>query len=571
MNWRKTAIMGLLFIVVAFAFWFFEVKQKGERQKVKAEESRLLSGVSRIKRFRIETRSDIVEVAQDSATKQWQLVAPVFYPADNDEVQKVLKAALEAHYTDVVVDSGNPAEYGLAPVPWVRFTSEGKTFLLGEETPTKSGVYAQIEGNPEILLVPEKYRRELLKVSFDLRDKSILPSVDISEVDSAVFERDDGAVKFVRRGFQWWLTSPIEAEADNQIVENAIKTTMNAKAAEFAAEDHSDSTLKRLRAKPSCRAKFFTKSGTMLQMQFFFQPREKDTVPEFTFAYTPEKKPLFEVSQHIWQLIRKPVDYFRNHSLAKVTEADSFVVKGPSGFTLAVRRDGEGWRLTKPDTAKADRDQVNRFLRNVQYSRIDSFRSDNRFNPSGWKFEFYTADERNTYIIGDTTGNMVQLKEPGKREYYLVRKTNILKWCKPDWERFVSRRILDIDANKVQRMSITVDGDRYVFSRGEPKWKVKTPQGGGSAPFYRVRSAMDGILKLKYTNTYPDTVKWDEANAKLRADIVDSEGSSYYIAIGELEGGEKIAAVSGRTTYYAVPGGCINSIKRKLERVMEKR
>ncbi|RKZ28847.1 hypothetical protein DRQ26_00250 [bacterium] len=571
MSWRKTILLGIIFAIIVFGYWQFEVKGRKEKEKSKAESARLLRGIDRIKKFRIETRSDVVEVSQDTSSKQWQVIAPVIYPADNDEVQKVLKSALEARYTEVVSDSADPRKYGLSPVPWVKFTAEGKTFILGEETPTHSGVYAQIEGDPRILLVPTDTRNNLLKVSFDLRDKSILPNIDIADIDSVYIAREKDTLKIVRKGLKWHITSPIEAEGDNKFIDRTLRNIIGMKATEFAAEEHSDSIMKTIDAKPSGEVTFYTKSGTSLKAKFFAKYEKNDTTPEFIYAYTPDKKPLFEISEHIWELTKKEISQFRNHSLAAVDECDSFKILGTDNFVVSAKRIGDQWELTNPDTIKGDKEQIERFLRNFKYSRIDSFKNDGKFKYSGWRFAFYTAGDSTVYLIGDTIGSRIQLKQYNSpKEYYLVNKTNIFKWCKPDWKKFASYRLLELDANAVKKMNITVGDKKYIFERGKPKWKAKTPNGTEKVPFYRVRRAMDEILKLSYIDTYPDTVRWDENTAELRAEIVDTSGNDYYIAIGEIENGEKISIVSGKNVYFKISGSAFDRIKNKLDEVVKK-
>ncbi len=571
MDWRKTAILGAVFVVALAAFWAFEVRGRAKREREKVESQRLLPNVERIYRFRIETRSDVVEVAQDTTSKQWQVVAPVFYPADNDEVQEVLKAALEAHYTSVVSDSGDPRRYGLAPKPWVKFTAEGKTFLLGDETPTKSGVYAKLEGDPRILVVPFEYRRKLLKVSYDLRDKSILPSVEVEDIDSVRIARPQGELFICRKGVEWWLSKPIEAKGDNSMVGAFLRTLLRAKAAEFAAEDHSDSTLDALGARKEGEITFYTKSGAKLSMRVYARYAEGDTTPEFVYVSTPEKKPLFEVSDLVWRQLRKNPTDLRDRSICDVKDADMFAIRGPDGFEVEGRLSEGGWVITKPDSGKGDVDQIERMLRNFTYARVDSFRNDSNFKPSGWEFFFSVAGESTRIEVGDTVGNRVQVRRKGEGEYFLVHKTNILKWCKPNWRRFVSRRLVDVDATQLVSMTVRVGDSTYVFRKGKKKWHAKTPQGKEEVPFYRVRRAMDAVVKLTFTKQLPETTSWDEQNALLRAEFTDIGGNSYYIAIGDTTDGGRIAAASGQSSYFLVSKGAIKAILNKLNSVVKKK
>ncbi|RLF44094.1 MAG: hypothetical protein DRN09_03765, partial [Thermoplasmata archaeon] len=56
-------------------------------------------------------------VGIDSATGKWYLLEPVRYPADTVAVREVVDKALEAAYTVVVADSGNPEDRKLLLSP----------------------------------------------------------------------------------------------------------------------------------------------------------------------------------------------------------------------------------------------------------------------------------------------------------------------------------------------------------------------------------------------------------------------------------------------------------------------
>ncbi len=436
MSWRKTIILALALLVFAIGYWWFEIHLKTKHLRTEIEKTRLLENVYRIKRFRIETRSGSVEVAQDSITKRWNVVFPVFYPTDNDEVQNVLRAALGVRYTDVIADSGNPSDYGFAPSPWVKFSAEGKTFYLGDETPTHNGVYAQIDGDSRILLVDKQFRTDLLKLPLDLRDKSILPEIDVANLDTVKIIRPSGKITITRKGFRWWLTSPIIAMASNKIVDDMLDKLISAKAFDFAAENYADSTIKKLKAKIYARIIFYMSDSAEYSMNIYISDSMNDTMPEFVYASTNVKNPLFEISEDIYNLIRTPAELLRERRLFRVGDADRFVITGPNDFKFECKfRDGN-WFLIYPDSGKANNSEISKMLDRFDALFVDSFVNDSNFKPSGWKFSFYIGTDSIPILIGDTSNGEIQIKKDGEKEYYLVQDKEILNYCEPDRKKF---------------------------------------------------------------------------------------------------------------------------------------
>ncbi|RKZ34802.1 hypothetical protein DRQ33_01335 [bacterium] len=429
MTWKKTIILGIIFLLLGGAYWYFEIIQQESHIRKDLEQRRLLSGVSRIYKFRIKTRSDIVEVAQDTASKEWWVVHPVRYPADNKQVQVVLRAALGIHYTDVITENGHPQHFGLTPRPWVEFSAQGITFKLGDESPTGNGVYAQIDESDSILLVPLKYRRALLNTSADLRDKSILPDIELIDLDSVEIIRPDDRIALERKGFRWWITHPVYEKADNKIANELIQTIINEKATEFFAENHSDSILNRLDAKQLLESIFYTTDGNRYQLSVFGKYFPNDTIFEYILAYTPDKMPLFEVSSNMLAVSEISINDIRDRTPFSVSDADKIVIRSGDDFVFRAKYTENGWMMQYPDSIALNDEKVENILRTFESTYIDSFMNDGNFNPSGWEFTFYIGEDSLPLLIGKNVGKNVQLKLKTRDYYYLCNNPALMRLC----------------------------------------------------------------------------------------------------------------------------------------------
>lgn len=173
--------------------------------------------------------ADIAELTIRAATAEtttlrrtdgaWSLVAPVAAPADSVVVDSIV-SSLESMEIERVLDE-NPtalAQFGLeVPRVQVTFKTAGGAshqLSLGSDTPTRSGIYARVDDNPRLLLVPAFLETTFDKTSFDLRNRRVL-DVTREAIDRVTLAaRGTAPVELRREGVDWRLAAPIAARAD---------------------------------------------------------------------------------------------------------------------------------------------------------------------------------------------------------------------------------------------------------------------------------------------------------------------------------------------------------------------
>lgn len=88
---------------------------------------------------------------------RWQVAGPHADTVTSDLVDALLAAILDAPAEPVAADGEQRADFGLdQPVARVELTRrEGRpvTLLVGRANPAETGVYGQLEGNPQIVLM----------------------------------------------------------------------------------------------------------------------------------------------------------------------------------------------------------------------------------------------------------------------------------------------------------------------------------------------------------------------------------------------------------------------------------
>jgi hypothetical protein len=91
------------------------------------------------------------------ADGRWQVAAPHGDRVTSDLVDALLAAILEAPAEPVASDAEDRAAFGLdhpfARVELTRRTGPPVTLVVGGNNPAETGVYGQLEGNPQIVLM----------------------------------------------------------------------------------------------------------------------------------------------------------------------------------------------------------------------------------------------------------------------------------------------------------------------------------------------------------------------------------------------------------------------------------
>ena len=444
MRWRTTIILGLVLLIAAAGLFYWKKHRAVSEREQVAPAQKLLPPGKEIKDFWLITRSDSVRVGFVDSLGRWMVLYPVVYPADSVSVNSVVAAAKSAYYDRVIADAGDPADFGLAPKPWVRFIAGGDTFSLGEESPSKSGVYAQIAGDRRIFLVPEKFRRALLKISTDLRDRTIYPPISPTQVDSVVVFRGD-TISLVRRGFVWYISRPRWALADGKMVEQFTKPLFGLVAIDFGAEEHTPDVLREMGVQKLFSARIFLadSAGERVQdVDFYAKFFEADTGIEFIYAVVPQKKPLFEVGSDVLVLREmKFGDLMERTPLSAVTDAEKVMVTGPNGFALTLELEPAGWFVIyRGRKLRADDEKVENLLKMFSAVHIDSFVMGEGFVPKNWRFCFFLAPDSVCVEIGERFADMVQFRISGDSTwYFLTRNVDIERLCSPQNMEIVFR------------------------------------------------------------------------------------------------------------------------------------
>jgi Domain of unknown function (DUF4340) len=174
------------------------------------------------------------ETVLEKANGKWQITAPKPYPADQDTASQLVASTANVSGDRVVEDNkaSNLSAYGLnSPMLEVDITGKGgkvSKLKIGDDTPTNSGSYAIVDGDPRVFTVASYVKTGLDKSLNDLRDKRLLTfdQDKLSRVELIAKKQD---IEFGRDKDQWQIVKPKPLRADGLQVDEMLRKLKDAK------------------------------------------------------------------------------------------------------------------------------------------------------------------------------------------------------------------------------------------------------------------------------------------------------------------------------------------------------
>lgn len=191
---------------------------------------------------------------------KWRITRPGPYRADGDLVVDMLDKLGAARIREFVAAPTSLAAYGLDKPSrvtlWLGKDKDrtSKTLLVGKTDADKKGVYAQREGETEVLLVPVEAWDKVPKTVAMARDKTVLPYA-YDKVSRVEIESGAGKVMLERDGISWKITAPEALKADSGAVNNLLWRIRDLRAAGFL--DESGAGIPRYLSKPDATVRIW--------------------------------------------------------------------------------------------------------------------------------------------------------------------------------------------------------------------------------------------------------------------------------------------------------------------------
>ena len=315
----------------------------------------------------------------------WAIAEPRKLAADQGTLSTVLNNLTTATVDDVVdPHPSDLKQFGLDPPAYSLEVSTDSnppkfTLLLGDDTPTSGGIYAQVAGNPRVVTLANYLKSNFEKSLFDLRDRRALTleadQLREIEVDSKgkkwTLQKNPEGV--------WDLVLPPPVRADRFAVDGLISQLRGLTMQSIAAEEKKDQAAYGLGA-PELRLRLTGPSGEQA-----ITLGKKDKEGDRHYAVNSALLPVFTLnSTFLTEFQKDPADLrskdlfsYSNFEVKRV-EIDS--PKGHSAFELG--KDNQ-WKQTAGGSKTIPTAKMDTLLTRLRDLRASTFPKGSELAPLG--------------------------------------------------------------------------------------------------------------------------------------------------------------------------------------------
>ena len=335
----------------------------------------------------------------------WTITDPRHLQVDQGNFSGVLNSLTTAT-VDEVVDPhpANLKDFGLDPPSFtLEVTTDAKpqsfTLLLGDDTPTSGGLYAQASGNPQVFTLASYLKTSLEKKMFDVRDRRAmtlepdqLQKIEVSyKGTSWTLQKNPEGV--------WDLVLPPPVRADHYTVDGLVSQLRSLNMQTIAAEDKKKNGDYGF-GSPELHLQLAGGDGTQT---IVVGKKEKDA--ERYFAMNSALDPVFTLnSDFLTQFKKTPAD-LREKDLFSFSSFDvkHLEVDTPKGH-WAFDQQANKWKQTAPKPKDINSDKMDTFLSHLRDLRADSFPKDKTLADVGllkppYRFEVKSGEKNTTEIV----------------------------------------------------------------------------------------------------------------------------------------------------------------------------
>jgi hypothetical protein len=365
---------------------------------------------------------------------EWDIASPLAAKADTYEVNRLAEDLSSLKIEKVVEAQAadrDRAGYGIPQTVvslWLKGKPQPTVLEVGSENPLDNTLYAQLQGDPRIVLLPSLIKGDLDKKLFDFRRKDVF-AFETSQVATIGFQSKDAAWDAAAHGGEWYLEKPVAALARRSQVDGLLTTLSGLRAKDFTVEQRTAQDLKTYGFdKPD-----FKIDLTLLPAKaaLSFLVRKKD---DKVYVTTSAPGPIVTAEDQLLTDLDKKPDELREKRLDAINAWEVNGLELTRGaLHLAVTRGKAGsWAFASGATGPADDAKVETFIRELSTLEAESF-IDKPGPPSAYgldkpraeiKLETSTQEERTTRIdllVGNEDAAAKQVVVKNARLAYLFR------------------------------------------------------------------------------------------------------------------------------------------------------
>jgi hypothetical protein len=569
MRWQTTAVLALVLLLVGGFYYWYDVHQAPERQKVEGRKGRIFSAeAGDVTQVAIKRASDTVRLERKDDA--WQVLEPVTARGDRGAIDETLTSIVSAKMDREIADKpASLADFGLdKPAAEVTLTlKDGKQLglHLGAKNPTGVWVYARERDKPAVFVLGETVLRDTTRPVADFRDKTIL-AFDRKDVSGLDVVLTDDTLALETGDGKWKLTRPRALAADGQTVNEFLDKLQGAKVKEFVAE--APKSLDAYGLERPVRVAVHVGKDKDRSVKTLLLG--KHDAGKGVYAMRSGESSVLLLPEDVWSSLPKTVAAVRDKGVLafdreKVTRIE---VQGPRGAVTLVR-ESDRWKITQPEAVAADQVETGAILSRLGALRAQAFVAE---DAAGTARYLAKPEVRVTLTEQGAPAPRTLLLAPapdkrdgrptayaglaGGAQVVLVEATALTDLGKSMNELRDRTLVAGLEPKDVHRLQVRSDGKTVLLERrGDADWRVLEP-GKGSARTGRVDDVLYGVRALKWkTLVAPkaDDVAKYGLDKPAEVTLFRTDGTEIAtVLLGKREGDTLYVKLKSAPTVYAI-------------------
>ncbi len=235
MQFRGLLAAAAALAVLAIGIYFSNKNEKDKEGKPAADAPPKIVEIPAgdIKKIEVAKAGETTSIERGTDGK-WAVSSPKPLRADQDSANGVANTFTSLASDRLVEEKASELKsFGLeAPATTVTVTrKDGKStkLLLGDDTPTQSGVFARIDGDPRVFVLANVNKTSIEKSYKDLQDKRLV-TFDQEKLSRVELTVKGQTLEFGKNaGNEWAIVKPQAGRADGGNVEELVRKIRDAK------------------------------------------------------------------------------------------------------------------------------------------------------------------------------------------------------------------------------------------------------------------------------------------------------------------------------------------------------
>ena len=377
---RKKYLNTLIALVVLAGLWgtitYIDWRKSRQAAKIEApkEEKIFAQDSKHIASITFRPRDGQAVTCQHEGGT-WVIAEPQKLSADQGTLSTVLNNLTTAT-ADEIVDAhpSDLKQFGLDPPSYSLEVSTDSnppkfTLLLGDDTPTSGGIYAQVAGNPRVVTLASYLKSNLEKTLFDLRDRHAL-TLDADQLRKVQVE-SKGKKWTLEKNPEgvWDLVLPPPVRADRFTVDGLVSQLRGLSMQSIVAEDRKGQAAYGLTS-PELRLELTGPGGTQTLLL-----GKKDKEGNHYYAVNSALPPVFTLNTTFPTDFEKDPADLRAKDLFSFSSFDAkrLEIDSPKGHSVFVQQKDNQGKQTEGGSKTAPSAKMDTLLSHLRDLRASTF------------------------------------------------------------------------------------------------------------------------------------------------------------------------------------------------------